>query len=95
MWQSKWQARIDTMTHDGKNGGDCGDRLDAANYPYRKWGEAVAMGYRNPGNLVQAWMDSPSHRPILLMRGVRHIGVSRRESGNGTMYWTLVVADRW
>jgi uncharacterized protein YkwD len=33
-----------------------------------------------PGAIVRAWMASPEHRPILLSRSLRRIGIARRSN---------------
>ena len=44
-------------------------------------GETLGMGSFSPAGLVRAWMDSPAHRPILLSRSARRIGVGTALSG--------------
>ena len=44
-------------------------------------GETLGMGAFSPAGLVQAWMDSPAHRPILLSKSARRIGVGTSLSG--------------
>jgi uncharacterized protein YkwD len=44
-------------------------------------GETLGMGAFSPAGLVRAWMDSPAHRPILLSRSARLIGVGTSLSG--------------
>jgi uncharacterized protein YkwD len=45
-------------------------------------GETLGMGGFSPAGLVRAWMDSPAHRPILLSRSARRIGVGSSLSGD-------------
>jgi uncharacterized protein YkwD len=60
-------------------------------------GENIAWGTGDrgsPRNIVQAWMDSPSHRANMLNRDFRHIGVGvgsgtpSRSSADGAIYTT-------
>lgn len=92
-WQSNHQASIRRVTHRGPQGGNAGNRLSYARYPWWMWGEAVAGGYSKPKAVVNAWMNSRSHREILMHPRARHIGVWSVPSG-GRRYWTLVVANR-
>jgi uncharacterized protein YkwD len=91
---SRWQARIDRMTHLGPRGGDAGDRLTSVGYRWRLWGENVAAGQRTAHQVVRAWMASPGHRANMLNRAARHIAVARAWSADGTPYWTMVVTAR-
>jgi uncharacterized protein YkwD len=89
---SRDQARRDLMTHTGANGSDAGDRISRAGYTWSAWGENVAMGYPTPRSVVRAWMHSSGHRANILTRRFRHLGVGRRLSADGTIYWTLDLA---
>lgn len=52
---------------------------------YRTAGENIAMGYRTPEAVVNAWMNSSGHRANILNASYTKIGVGYVESGN---YWT-------
>jgi len=52
---------------------------------YRTAGENIAMGYRTPAAVVQAWMDSAGHRANILNASYTKIGVGYVASGH---YWT-------
>lgn len=52
---------------------------------YRTAGENIAMGYRTPEAVVNAWMNSAGHRANILNASYTKIGVGYVESGN---YWT-------
>lgn len=49
--------------------------LDAG-YPYLYAGENLARNYHTAQAVVQAWLDSPSHRENLLNPQFKHIGVA-------------------
>ena len=85
-------ATTRTMQHDGSDGSNAGDRLHDAGFDWRNWGEAIGAGQQSAADIVQAWMDSPPHRKILL-GDFRVIGVSMVADANGVPYWTLVVAS--
>lgn len=89
---SRDQARRSLMTHTGADGSDAGDRISREGYRWSAWGENVAMGYPTPRAVVRAWMHSSGHRANIIRRGFRHLGVGRRLSGDGTIYWTLDLA---
>ena len=52
---------------------------------YRTAGENIAMGYRTPEAVVNAWMNSSGHRANILNASYTKIGVGYVASGN---YWT-------
>jgi uncharacterized protein YkwD len=70
------------FSHVSSNGEGLGDRLRDAGYggPGDGWyaGEAIGWGTgprATPANLVQAFLDSPPHRRILLSARYKEIGV--------------------
>jgi uncharacterized protein YkwD len=50
-------------------------------------GENIAMGQRNTGEAVNAWMNSPGHRANILSNGYKRIGVAAYRTPDGTCYW--------
>lgn len=52
---------------------------------YRSAGENIAMGYRTPQAVVNAWMNSSGHRANILNASYTQIGVGYVAQGN---YWT-------
>lgn len=54
----------------------------------RSSGECLGMGFDDPQKLVTAFMNSPSHRRIIMMKKARTVAVSSKVS-NGTTYWCL------
>ncbi len=68
------------------------DRLDAAGYDTWKntfrWGENIAFGYTTASQVVQAWINSPSHRQNILNGGFTETGVSVRQGADGVLYFT-------
>jgi uncharacterized protein YkwD len=59
---------------------DPGDILRRCQARYA--GETLGMGSFGPSALVRAWLDSPDHRPILLSKKARLIGVGTHLSGD-------------
>ncbi len=80
------------MQHTGTDGTNAGQRLTRAGFQWTTWGENIAAGFVDPGALVTAWLNSSSHRPQIL-GSYRYVGVSAVASSDGTLYWTLVVAN--
>jgi uncharacterized protein YkwD len=85
-------ARMGRMQHAGSDGSDAGDRLRAAGFSWSTWGETVGAGQPTPADIVQAWMDSPPHKEILL-GSFKYVGVAKVVGSNGVPYWTLVTAS--
>jgi uncharacterized protein YkwD len=83
---SQDQADHKTMSHDGSDGSDVGDRLDRVGYAWRAYGENVAWNQQSPAAVMDAWMNSPGHRANILNCSYTEIGVGVARS-NGP-YWT-------
>jgi uncharacterized protein YkwD len=83
---SQDQADHQTMSHDGSDGSDVGDRLDRVGYSWRAYGENVAWNQRTPAAVMDAWMNSSGHRANILNCSFTEIGVGVARS-NGP-YWT-------
>ena len=83
---SQDQADHRTMTHDGSDGSDVGNRLDRVGYTWRAYGENVAWNQQSPAAVMAAWMSSPGHRANILNCSFTEIGVGVARS-NGP-YWT-------
>jgi len=60
-------------------------------YSYRYAGENLARDFSNPQSVVQAWMDSPSHRNNLLNSKYQDIGLAVVDGKLGDRETTLVV----
>jgi uncharacterized protein YkwD len=86
---SRYQARMNLMTHTGSGGSSAGDRITRQGYTWSAWGENVAKGYPRPRAVVRAWMRSSGHRANILSGSFRHVGVGMRRAADGTVYWTL------
>jgi uncharacterized protein YkwD len=49
--------------------------------------ENIAMGQRNSGEVLNAWMNSSGHRANILNPGHTRIGVAAYTTPEGTIYW--------
>jgi len=85
--------RHDNFSHDG-DGTTFSQRIKARVH-YRKVGETLASMPRRAGarRIVRAWMQSPSHREVLLDPAYRRIGVSGKAGAMGAHHAFLVTAD--
>lgn len=80
------------MTHIGSGGTNAGTRLSRTGYRWWLWGENVAAGQTTASQVVYSWLNSPSHKAVMLDRRYRHMGVGRAVASNGVVYWCLVMA---
>lgn len=68
-------ATRDFFSHSSPDGSDPGDRITAAGYQWRTYGENIAAGYSEAGAVVQGWIESPGHCKNLMNPGFRHVGL--------------------
>ena len=50
------------------------------------FGENLAFGYNNAEDVVQAWLDSPTHRDLIYDKDYETCGIGHHEGADGTMY---------
>ncbi|MFF1375923.1 CAP domain-containing protein [Streptomyces sp. NPDC058308] len=84
-------ARRERLTHTGADGSRPIDRVRDAGYRPRMAGEVIASGARTPNAAVDLWVDSPSHRTVVLNCAYTHAGVGVVD-GSGGPWWTLDLA---
>ncbi len=86
-----------TNPHVGSDGATAAERLLRNSYPGAYGGEATAWGFSDAREAVEFWMNSESHRVILLNRNVTDLGVGYIEdyaSGN-IWHWTADYGNRF
>jgi uncharacterized protein YkwD len=86
------QASRQQMTHVGSDGSRAGERIARAGFTAVAWGENVAVGYDSATAVIEAWMRSATHRDNILSGDYTVIGVASAQAGDGTPYWTMVLA---
>jgi len=62
--------------HIGPNGQTPWAIMDKVGYQYEYGGENLAVGFSSAEDMVQAWLDSPSHRQNLLEQNFNDIGIT-------------------
>ncbi|WP_236003572.1 CAP domain-containing protein [Nonomuraea antri] len=77
--------------HTSKDGRDVADRITAAGFKWRSYGENIAMGQPTAASVVKGWLNSPGHRRNILDCGFTHIGVGHHAKGP---VWTQDFASR-
>ena len=78
-------ARNAYFDHTGSDGSRPGDRATRAGYPWRIVGENIARYQSSVGEVVGAWVASPSHCRNLMDARYAELGASERDT-----YWTQV-----
>ncbi|MFO8034834.1 MAG: CAP domain-containing protein [Candidatus Bipolaricaulota bacterium] len=63
---SRDMGRRDFFNHVNPDGLDAGDRMRKAGYEWSDWSENIAAGQETPVQVVEAWMNSTSHRLSIL-----------------------------
>ncbi|MCH0557223.1 MULTISPECIES: CAP domain-containing protein [Streptomyces] len=87
--QAAAQGHADDMAarnyyeHDSPDGRNPGDRIGAAGYDWRRWGENIHKGPKDAGTAMRDWMNSPAHRDNILDCGFKDLGVGVNLSPNG------------
>lgn len=84
------------VSHTGSGGATPWHRITRAGYPARRYGENVAAGLPHPQQVVRAWLQSPSHRKVLLSRNYREMGIGYVADPQSPHkhYWTLDLGAR-
>jgi uncharacterized protein YkwD len=87
--QSLYMAKTGLFTHVWRDGTTFIARSHAAGYAQPS-GENIAWGYRTSQEVINAWMDSPSHRENILNCSAHSIGTGVAYGANGLPYYTQV-----
>ena len=87
-------ATQDFVSHVSPEGSTVGDRIAAAGYRARAWGENIAAGYVDPAETVAGFLASPSHCEVLMGSSFEVLGAALVEVDGSVFgsYWTLVFA---
>lgn len=72
---SKDMAENNDFSHTSKKYGSLADRLKAAKVSYQTSGENIAANYTDGPAVVEGWLNSKTHRDVLLNKNFTHLGV--------------------
>ena len=86
---SQDMATRESMSHTGSDGSDPGQRITRANYNWSAHGEIVGFGFGAASAVVDAWMNSPTHREVIMTPVFRDFGAGLVYSRDGEPYWTV------
>lgn len=88
-------ARYGYLRHTDRQGRDPGERVKLSGYPTdRGWAENIGRGYTTAQQVMKAWVDSPSHRAVILDCDLKSIGVGVERSPGGELFWTTDLGGR-
>jgi uncharacterized protein YkwD len=84
----------DKVSHTGTDGRNPAERLTRAGYSWSSVGENVSAGRNSIAEVIQAWHNSPTHRPNLQHKRATDFGMAVVHNPRSTLsnYWVLVVA---
>ncbi|MER7661759.1 sigma-70 family RNA polymerase sigma factor [Streptomyces sp. NPDC096193] len=77
------------FSHTGQDDRSPGDRITAAGYQWRTYGENIARGQQTAASVMESWMNSPGHRANILNCDFKNMGLGIHE-GPGGPWWTQV-----
>ncbi len=81
--KSREMKQLNYFSHTSPTYGSPFDMMKALGIRYVSAGENIAMGYRTAQAVVNAWMNSPSHRENLLSSRYTTMGIGYEDG-----YWT-------
>lgn len=93
---SQEMADQNYFSHTGLDGSSFVQRALRANYQYKPSGEIIAGGQSTAAAVVDGWMNSPTHRSIILTCANDDIGLGEVHSAKSQWgyYWTVVFGVR-
>jgi len=86
------------FSHTGSDGSSAGERISRQGYPWRTYGENIAVGYPTVSSVIQGWLGSEGHCRNLMNPAFTEIGAGYAIGPFGgnpaARYWTFDLADR-
>lgn len=82
-----------SFSHTRPNGSSFVTAMKEAGVTYRTAGENIAWGQKTPEQVVEAWMNSASHRANIMNANYGRIGVGHLTNAKGTSYWVQLFAN--
>ncbi len=77
------------FSHTGFNGSNAGQRITAAGYLWKTYGENIAKGYTSEQAVVSGWLSSEGHCKNIMGANFKEMGAGREEN-----YWTQVFSAK-
>ncbi|MBE0568364.1 MAG: CAP domain-containing protein [Deltaproteobacteria bacterium] len=95
---SEDMALNDFFSHTGSDGSSAGERIARQGYPWRTYGENIAVGYPTVSSVVPGWLGSEGHCHNMMNPAFTEIGAGYAVGPFGgnpsARYWTFDLADR-
>ncbi|MGD8907917.1 MAG: CAP domain-containing protein [Chromatiales bacterium] len=87
---SSSMATNDFFDHTGLDGSSPSDRITAAGYEWRTYGENIAAGYGDAQTAMEVWITSARHCANLMSSRFTQMGAARASDSSSTygVYWT-------
>jgi len=86
------------FSHTGVDGSSPGQRIARQGYPWRTYGENIAVGYPTVPSVIQGWLGSEGHCMNLMNPAFTEIGAGYATGPFGgnpdALYWTVALADQ-
>ena len=86
------------FSHTGSDGSSPGQRFSRQGYPWRMYGENIAVGYPTVSSVLQGWLGSEGHCRNVMNPAFTEIGAGYAIGPFGgnpaARYWTFDLADR-
>ena len=86
------------FSHTGADGSTPGQRISRQGYPWRTYGENIAVGYPTVSSVLLGWLGSEGHCRNLMDPSFTEIGAGYAVGPFGgnpaARYWTFDLADR-
>jgi len=86
------------FSHTGADGSTPGQRISRQGYPWRTYGENIAVGYPTVSAVIQGWLGSEGHCRNMMDPAFTGIGAGYAVGPFGgnpaALYWTFDLADR-
>lgn len=70
--------RYDFFDHVNRKGQDIGARIDKFGYKWKVVGENIGMGQRTFSEVLEDWMESPTHCKMLMNPKVNEMGIAKK-----------------
>ena len=77
------------FSHTGSNGSSAGDRITAAGYTWKAYGENIAKGHPTEKAVIDGWLTSEGHCKNIMSPFMKEMGAARVGS-----YWTQELGSR-
>jgi uncharacterized protein YkwD len=85
---AKDMAEHETLDHTGSDKSTVSERAKRKGYPYILVGENIAEGQKTVDEVMETWMESPSHRENI-MADFTEMGAARAKDRIGVYYWCV------